>query len=82
MSFAFVLFFNNIIGQKTVNLDTIENTVYLGNFKLKTPSFFKSKIANSLHKVLTRQIRVFVDGLCFLHARGADLVLSFNTYCE
>ena len=43
MSFAFVLFFNNIIGQKTVNLDTIENTVYLGNFKLKTPSFFKSK---------------------------------------
>ena len=43
MSFAFVLFFNNIIGQKTVNLDTIENTVYLGSFKLKTPSFFKSK---------------------------------------
>ena len=43
MSFAFVLFFNNVIGQKTVNLDTIENTVYLGKFKLKTPSFFKSK---------------------------------------
>ena len=38
MSFAFVLFFNNVIGQKTVNLDTIENTVYLGKFKLKTPS--------------------------------------------
>ena len=26
MSFAFVLFFNNVIGQKTINLDTIENT--------------------------------------------------------
>ena len=43
ISFAFVLFFNNVIGQKTVNLDTIENTVYLGKFKLKTPSLFKSK---------------------------------------
>ena len=37
------LFNNNVFGQRIVNLDTIENTVYLGNFKLKTPSLFKSK---------------------------------------
>ena len=34
---------NSVFGQRIVNLDTIENTVYLGNFKLKTPSLFKSK---------------------------------------
>ena len=34
---------NNIYAQKTVNLDTIENTIYLGKFKLKTPAFFSSK---------------------------------------
>ena len=38
-----MLFSLNVKGQKVVNLDTIENTVYLGKFKLKTPSFFKSK---------------------------------------
>ena len=44
LSFVLVaLFSNNVFGQKIVNLDTIENTVYLGNFKLKTPSLFKSK---------------------------------------
>ena len=44
LSFALVLLFNNnIFSQKVINLDTIENTVYLGKFKLKTPSFFKSK---------------------------------------
>ena len=37
------LFTNNVFGQNIINLDTIENTVYLGNFKLKTPSLFKSK---------------------------------------
>ncbi len=42
-SFFLVLFSLNVKGQKVVNLDTIENTVYLGKFKLKTPSFFKSK---------------------------------------
>ena len=36
------LFNNSVYGQRIVNLDTIENTVYLGNFKLKTPSLFKS----------------------------------------
>ena len=34
---------NSIYAQKTVNLDTIENTIYLGKFKLKTPAFFSSK---------------------------------------
>jgi hypothetical protein len=44
LSFVLVaLFSNNVFGQNIVNLDTIENTVYLGNFKLKTPSLFKSK---------------------------------------
>ena len=38
-----MLFCLNVKGQKVVNLDTIDNTVYLGKFKLKTPSFFKSK---------------------------------------
>ena len=38
-----MLFSLNVKGQKVVNLDTIDNTVYLGKFKLKTPSFFKSK---------------------------------------
>ena len=42
-SFFLVLFSLNIKGQKLINLDTIENIVYLGKFKLKTPSFFKSK---------------------------------------
>ena len=56
MSFAFVLFFNNVIGQKTVNLDTIENTVYLGKFKLKTPSFFKSKYAILISNLFINQM--------------------------
>ena len=44
LSFVLIaLFNNNVFGQRIVNLDTIENTVYLGNFKLKTPSLFKSK---------------------------------------
>ena len=33
----------NLSGQKIINLDTIGNTVYLGKFKLKPPSFFISK---------------------------------------
>ena len=44
LSFVLIaLFNNNVFGQKVVRLDTIENIVYLGNFKLKTPSLFKSK---------------------------------------
>jgi len=43
LSFVLITLFNNsVYGQRIVNLDTIENTVYLGNFKLKTPSLFKS----------------------------------------
>ena len=33
----------NLSSQKIINLDTIGNTVYLGKFKLKPPSFFISK---------------------------------------
>ena len=33
----------NLFGQKIITLDTIGNTVYLGKFKLKPPSFFISK---------------------------------------
>ena len=44
LSFSLVLLFNsNVFSQKMISLDTIENTVYLGKFKLKTPSSFKSK---------------------------------------
>ena len=42
-SFIIIFFSNNIIGQKAITLDTIENTVYLGKFKLNPPSFFVSK---------------------------------------
>ncbi|MBT6688864.1 MAG: cell surface protein SprA [Flavobacteriaceae bacterium] len=32
-----------MLGQKVITLDTIENTIYLGKFKLIPPSFFVSK---------------------------------------
>mgnify|MGYP001160023688 FL=1 len=38
-----ILYSHNILGQKVITLDTIENTVYLGKFKLTPPSFFLSK---------------------------------------
>ncbi len=44
LSFFLVALYNhNLLGQKIINLDTIGNTVYLGKFKLKPPSFFISK---------------------------------------
>ena len=43
-SFFLVTLYNyNLLGQKIIHLDTIGNTVYLGKFKLKPPSFFISK---------------------------------------
>ena len=41
--FLFILYNHNLLGQRIINLDTIGNTVYLGKFKLKPPSFFISK---------------------------------------
>ncbi|MBC8303246.1 MAG: cell surface protein SprA [Pelagibacterales bacterium] len=41
--FLIALYNHNLLGQKIINLDTIGNTVYLGKFKLKPPSFFISK---------------------------------------
>ena len=46
---------NNIYAQKTVNLDTIENTIYLGKFKLKTPHF----LAVNINTIL-KQIHIFI----------------------
>ena len=43
VSFFFSIFSVSLQGQKIINLDTIGNTVYLGKFKLKTPSFFSTK---------------------------------------
>ena len=44
LSFFLVTLYNhNLLGQKIINLDTIGNTIYLGKFKLKPPSFFISK---------------------------------------
>ena len=44
LSFFFITIYSyNLFGQKIINLDTIGNTVYLGKFKLKPPSFFVSK---------------------------------------
>ena len=43
-SFFLITLYNyTLFGQKIVTLDTIGNTVYLGEFKLKPPSFFISK---------------------------------------
>ena len=41
--FLITLYNYTLFGQKIVTLDTIGNTVYLGKFKLKPPSFFISK---------------------------------------
>ena len=38
-----MIFNYNLSAQKIISLDTIGNTVYLGKFKLKPPSFFISK---------------------------------------
>ena len=44
VSFFLVVLYNyNMLGQKVITLDTIENTIYLGKFKLIPPSFFVSK---------------------------------------
>ena len=44
LSFLFVLIFSfNLSGQKTINLDTIGDIIYLGKFKLSPPSSFKSE---------------------------------------
>ena len=43
VSFFFSIFSVSLQGQKIINLDTIGNTVYLGKFKLKPPSFFSTK---------------------------------------
>ena len=41
--FLTTLYNYSLFGQKIITLDTIGNTVYLGKFKLKPPSFFISK---------------------------------------
>ena len=43
ISFFLTTFCISLYGQKTINLDTIGNIIYLGKFKLKSPSFFTSK---------------------------------------
>jgi hypothetical protein len=44
LSSILTLIYNySLFGQKVISLDTIGNTVYLGSFKLKPPSFFVSK---------------------------------------
>ena len=44
LSFFLITLYNySLFGQKIITLDTIGNTVYLGKFKLKPPSFFISK---------------------------------------
>ena len=44
LSSILTLIYNySLFSQKIINLDTIGNTVYLGSFKLKPPSFFVSK---------------------------------------
>ena len=44
LSSILILIYNySLFGQKVISLDTIGNTVYLGSFKLKPPSFFVSK---------------------------------------
>ena len=40
--FLFV-FSYDLSGQKIINLDTIGDVIYLGKFKLNTPSLFKSE---------------------------------------
>ena len=44
LSFLLVLVFSfDLSGQKTVNLDTIGDIIYLGKFKLTPPTTFKSE---------------------------------------
>ena len=42
-TFIFFSFFSNAQSQDRISLDTINNTVYIGEFKLKTPSSIISK---------------------------------------
>ena len=76
LSFFVVILYNqNILGQKIITLDTIENTVYLGKFKLTPPSFFSSKY--TYYPLIDRYIYSTKAGEIDV---GIPLVLTPNQY--